>query len=79
MSTFSSTVNSGAFFIVRDIWQPYFRPQADEKESVRFSYWATLVLVLIGVVIGSQVSSIAQIWNWMMMVLGAGLMRTAIY
>ncbi|MHC4700963.1 MAG: sodium:solute symporter family transporter, partial [Planctomycetota bacterium] len=26
MSTFSSTVNSGASFIVRDIWQPYFRP-----------------------------------------------------
>ncbi len=73
MSTFSSTVNSGASFIVRDIWQPYFRPQAGEKESVRFGYWATLVLVLIGVVIGSQVSSIAQIWNWMMMVLGAGL------
>ena len=26
MSTFSSTVNSGASFIVRDIWQPYFKP-----------------------------------------------------
>jgi Na+/proline symporter len=73
MSTFSSTVNSGASFIVRDIWQPYFRPHAGEKESVRFSYWATLMLVLVGVIIGSQVDSIAQIWNWMMMVLGAGL------
>lgn len=73
MSTFSSTVNSGASFIVRDIWQPYFKPHAKEKESVRFSYWATLMLVLVGVIIGSQVDSIAQIWNWMMMVLGAGL------
>jgi SSS family solute:Na+ symporter len=73
MSTFSSTVNSGASFIVRDIWQPYFKPNAGDKESVRFSYWATLVLVLVGVIIGSQVDSIAQIWNWMMMVLGAGL------
>jgi len=73
MSTFSSTVNSGASFIVRDIWQPYFNPHASEKESVRFSYWATLALVLVGVIIGSQVSSIAQIWNWMMMVLGAGM------
>lgn len=73
MSTFSSTVNSGASFIVRDIWQPYIRPYAGEKESVRFSYWATFLLVLIGVIIGSQVDSIAQIWNWMMMVLGAGL------
>jgi hypothetical protein len=73
MSTFSSTVNSGASFIVRDIWQPYFRPQAGDTESVRFSYWATLLVVLIGVVIGSQVDSIADIWNWMMMELGAAM------
>ena len=73
MSTFSSTVNSGASFIVRDLWQPYFRPQAGDKESVRVGYWATLLLVLIGVAIGSQVDSIAEIWNWMMMVLGGGM------
>jgi len=73
MSTFSSTVNSGASFVVRDIWQPYFRPQAGDKESVRVGYWATLLLVLIGVAIGSQVDSIAKIWNWIMMVLGGGM------
>ena len=73
MSTFSSTVNSGASFIVRDIWQPYFRPQAGDKESVRFSYLATLLLVLAGVGIGFQAKSIAQIWSWMMMALGAGV------
>jgi len=73
MSTFSSTVNSGASFIVRDIWQPYFRPQAGTTESVRFSYLATILLVLIGVGIGFQARSIAQIWGWMMMALGAGI------
>ncbi|MFQ6035815.1 MAG: hypothetical protein ACE5NM_08215 [Sedimentisphaerales bacterium] len=73
MSTFSSTVNSGASFIVRDIWQPYFRPQAGDKESVRFSYLATFLLVLVGVGIGFQAESIAQIWSWMMMALGAGV------
>ena len=73
MSTFSSTVNSGASFIVRDLWQPYFRPQAAGVEAVRVGYWATLLLVLIGVAIGSQVDSIAKIWNWMMMVLGGGM------
>jgi Na+/proline symporter len=73
MSTFSSTVNSGASFIVRDLWQPFFRPQAGEKESVRFSYLATILLVLMGVGIGSQAKSIAQIWSWMMMALGAGV------
>ena len=73
MSTFSSTVNSGASFIVRDIWQPYFRPQAGDKESVRFSYLATLLLVLVGIGIGFQARSIAQIWGWMMMALGAAV------
>lgn len=73
MSTFSSTVNSGASFIVRDIWQPFFRPDAGDKESVRFSYLATLGLVLVGIGIGFQAGSIATIWNWMMMALGAGV------
>ncbi|MBL7152649.1 MAG: hypothetical protein ISS79_02960 [Phycisphaerae bacterium] len=73
MSTFSSTVNSGASFIVRDIWQPHFRPNAGDKESVRFSYLATLGLVLVGIAIGFQAGSIATIWNWMMMALGAGV------
>jgi len=73
MSTFSSTVNSGASFIVRDIWQPYFRPQASDSECVRFSYLATFLLVLMGVLIGFQAQSIAQIWSWMMMALGAGV------
>jgi len=73
MSTFSSTVNSGASFIVRDLWQPYFRPDAGDKQSVRFSYIATILLVLIGLGIGTQAESIAQIWSWMMMALGAGV------
>jgi Na+/proline symporter len=73
MSTFSSTVNSGASFIVRDIWQSYFRPRATEKQAVRFSYLATVLLVLLGLVIGFQSESIADIWNWMMVTLGAGV------
>jgi Na+/proline symporter len=73
MSTFSSTVNSGASFIVRDIWQPYFRPNATDKQAVKFSYGATVLLVALGLVIGFQSESIAEIWNWMMVTLGAGV------
>ncbi len=73
MSTFSSTVNSGASFIVRDIWQPYIRPRATERQAVRFSYLATVLLVALGLVIGFQSQSIAEIWNWMMVTLGAGI------
>ncbi len=73
MSTFSATVNSGASFIVRDIWQAYFRPNPTNRQALRFSHMATLGLVLAGIAIGFQAESIAQIWSWAMMALGAGV------
>ena len=73
MSTFSSTLNSGASYIVRDIWQPFFRPKADQRSLIRASYVATVGIVIAGILIGYQAQSIAQIWSWMMMALGAGV------
>jgi len=73
MSTFSSTVNSGASYIVKDFWQPFFRPNAREKQLVRSGYVATVGIVLFGMLIGFQAGSIHQIWSWMMMALGAGV------
>ncbi len=74
MSTFSSTVNSGASFIIRDIWQPYFGRGASEHKAVAFSYIATVLVVLVGIAIGFMAGSIAQIWDWMMMALTAGVL-----
>jgi Na+/proline symporter len=73
MSTFSSTVNSGASYLVRDFWQPFFRPDADDRHLVRASYVATVAIVAVGAAIGTQAESIKQIWNWLMMALGAGV------
>ena len=73
MSTFSSTVNSGASYIVRDFWQPLRRGRADERHLVRAGYVATVAIVLAGVAIGFQAESIKQIWDWLMMALGAGV------
>ncbi|QEG36394.1 sodium:solute symporter family transporter [Bythopirellula goksoeyrii] len=71
MSTFAATVNSGASYLVRDLWQPLFRPQADEKHLVRASYVATISIVTAGTLIGLYASSIRQVWDWIMMALGA--------
>jgi Na+/proline symporter len=73
MSTFSSIVNGGASFIVRDFWQLYFRPHASDKQTVRMSYFASLFVVILGLAIGFNAASIAQIWSWIMMALGAGV------
>ena len=74
MSTFSATVNAGASYIVRDIWQPYFRPDAEEKHLVRAGYISTICIVVAGILLGFQAKSIAHIWNWLMMALGAGVL-----
>ncbi len=71
MSTFSSTVNSGASYLIRDFWQPYFQPQASERSLVRASYAATIGIVIFGILIGTRAESIAQIWEWLMTALGA--------
>jgi SSS family solute:Na+ symporter len=73
MSTFSSTVNSGASYIVRDFWQALVVPNAGQRHLVRAGYVATLAIVGVGVLIGTQATSIKQIWDWLMMALGAGV------
>jgi solute:Na+ symporter, SSS family len=73
MSTFSGTVNAAASYIVRDFWQALVRPNAGQKHLVRASYAATIGIVLVGIAIGLQAKSIKQIWDWLMMALGAGV------
>ncbi len=73
MSTFSATVNSGASYLVHDLWRPWFMKNSGERALVRASYYSTIGIVCVGIAIGYQARSIAQIWNWMMMALGAGV------
>ncbi len=73
MSTFSSIVNSGASFVVKDIWEVYIKPGESEVQSIRISRVASLLIVIVGLVIGFFATSIAQIWSWIMMALGAGV------
>jgi len=73
MSTFSSTANSGASYIIKDIWQPLFGKTSDERSLVRMSYLATAAIVVAGMVVGWFADSIASIWGWIMMALGAAV------
>lgn len=71
MSTFAATVNAGASYLVRDLYQPLFHPRAEEKHLVHASYVATIAIVVVGTLIGLYASSIRQVWDWIMMALGA--------
>jgi SSS family solute:Na+ symporter len=71
MSTFSSTVNSGASYIIRDLWQPFMRPNASDQHLIRASYVATIGIVATGTLIGLNASSIREVFDWIMGALGA--------
>jgi len=71
MSTFSSTVNSGASYLVRDIWQPLLGPRTSERLLVIVGYAATIAMAAAGLAIGFQTGSIGGAFTWIMMELGA--------
>lgn len=63
MSTFDSTINAGASYWVRDIYQRYLRPAADERALVRQGYYATVAIAVLGVTLAMSVRNINEIWN----------------
>ena len=73
MSTFDSTLNAGASYIVKDIYQSYIRPDADGKMLMRASRWATIGLCVAGVALAAVVPSINKIWGLITMGIGAGM------
>jgi Na+/proline symporter len=73
MSTFDSNLNKAIGFFVRDIYQAYLRPKADNRELIWASYFGGLVMVVVGFVMGTTTKSINDIWVWIIMGLGGGL------
>jgi Na+/proline symporter len=73
MASFSSTVNAAASMVVCDLVQP-MRPNLSVRGSIRVSYVATVLVVAMGIAIGTQADSIKSIWVWMLAgVIGATL------
>ncbi len=83
MSTISSLINTGASLMIRDIWQPFFCPEADDKHLVHISYVGSVLIVALGMLIGIicfRSSSLNKLFVWIMTGLGAsciipGLLR----
>ncbi len=73
MSTFSATVNAAASFVVRDLVQPMTSGETPPGRMVLYSRIASLAVVIAGCTVGYQVDTIADIWNWIMMALGGGV------
>jgi len=74
MSTFDSTVNAGAAYWVKDLYQTYINPDATERQLMLHSRWSSVVLVVLGLLFMLAVKNINEIWGWITSSLGAGLL-----
>jgi len=74
LATFNSTVNGGASYIVKDIYQKYIKPDASDRRLIVASYISSAALIVVGIVIGFGASSINQMFTWIMGTLGAGVL-----
>ena len=73
MSTFDSTINAGAAYLVKDVYQAFLKPDATEKQLVRVSYASTILIVVVALALAYFTPSINAIWRWITMSLAAGL------
>jgi Na+/proline symporter len=74
LATFSSTVNGGAAYLVRDIYQRYVRPEAGQPTLIRASYLASAGLIAVGLVIAYFGTSINTAFMWIFGTLAAGIL-----
>ncbi|MCK4578309.1 MAG: sodium:solute symporter [Candidatus Marinimicrobia bacterium] len=73
MSTFDSTVNAGAAYWVKDVYQLYIKKDASERQLMWQGYGASIVIVLFGLALTLLFKNINSIWGWITMSIGSGL------
>ena len=61
MSTFVSTVNSGAAYMVNDIYKRYINPQVPARRYVRLSYLCSILIIAAGIGFGFATTSVHTI------------------
>ncbi|MBE0534053.1 MAG: Na+:solute symporter [Phycisphaerae bacterium] len=64
MSTFDSTVNAGAAYLVNDVYKRCIAPDAPQRQYILASYAASLLIVLVGMAFGFTGKSIHDVLQW---------------
>ncbi len=65
MSTFVSTVNSGAAYVVNDIYKRYINPTAPEKRYVTLGWITSSVVILLGIGFGFITTDVHSVTKWL--------------
>ncbi|MEL6944757.1 MAG: sodium:solute symporter, partial [Bacteroidota bacterium] len=72
MGTFAAFINAAPAYIVNDLYKKYINPNAPDKKYVRYSYIASVTLVLIGLAGGFFAASINSLTLWITSALYGG-------
>lgn len=72
MSTISSQLNWGASYLMVDIFERFSRKNRTNKEKVKFSIVSTILLMLVGALVTTQMTSISGVWSFIIEC-GAGM------
>jgi hypothetical protein len=72
MGTFAAFINAAPAYIVNDLYKKYVNPDASQKTYVRYSYVASLILVIIGIGAGFFAESINSLTLWITSALYGG-------
>jgi Na+/proline symporter len=72
MSTYSATVNAAPAYVVNDIYKRYLDPHASEATYVRISYVTSVVVVVVGTLVGLATRSLNDIVQWLVTALYGG-------
>jgi len=76
MSTVSTQMNLGASYLVNDVYKRFVRPDADDRQLVRVSRWASALILVLGgavsyyMIVGDK--KIDSAWQ-LLLALGAGV------
>lgn len=72
MSTISTQLNWGAGYLVNDVYKRFWIKDADPKHYILISRISTVILMILGLLISTQVQSISGAWGFIIQA-GAGL------
>lgn len=64
MSTFVSTVNSGAAYVVNDIYKRFINPDAPAKRYVSAAWLTSSGVILLGIAFGFMTKNIHSVTEW---------------
>ena len=77
MSTFDSTLNVAASYIVNDLIKPVWK-EATPKKLMLMSYISTFIILVLGIIISLRTEQIRDIWNPINFAMGSALIVPAL-